>query len=454
MKRSQKLYAAHNFHEPAYQWWVLPQVLNHYHCPVADYARWALVGQAPALLYLTLRATALNAHPKRLKELAAGRHYWHHMSWKRRHQPLDQATGQALLRVFGYTSDQLTLMLDRDKLMTDFYQDGDEVKAIKRGAFGYNELDYEGEQEMWTTVECGACGHEEHVREQMGDATPAQWLADNVGELAEFEHLSGPYARCEQCEAVSRLKVYPAEDMCEDAWANYNEDSSEQWEYYQEHLEELIGDLTRHLETHGLPKPAGLRLEVGHADWMGRDAWAECELEGKALAEKMRVNSDYTISNGRLLLSPSGYGELRCSLSHHDVPMGSPVTVMPYWECELDDRGDTHLDFEAVKDSMDDLGKLAAVLLAGPQTQFEYAPGSTFTVVDRENLAAGVEWLAAHCGLDELDELEGYNLALGMLLQRLADDIRGDTPIHLSRAERTRAVLDHWLEHSTEEECN
>lgn len=445
-----KLYAARYLDNEDSQWWALPQFLNFYHLPLAKFVHLEVVTQHPAVLYRLLHGWAATRGTTTGKKLQqAGRHFWHHLSWQQRHQPLSRELGQRMAFAFDCGPAELTkLATNRNDLFDEFYQDGDQVKAYKQGGFSYNDDAGEGELEYWTTLKCGQCGHEQHVREQLGGDTPAVFLAANAVDLGGFTYLSGPYCRCDQCDAVSRVKVYPAEDLPAEAYDDLA--AEHEWDDYKERLDELITDLTAHLTAQGLPAPDGLRLDIGHADWRGRDAWAECGLEGEALAEKMRIDGQYTISGGELRCYPNGRAELICRMYHHDVPQGSPITVQPYWECELSDHNDCredHLDYDAVKLSVEGLARIATVLLTGEHRVFEFSKGYEFRVIARHNLSGAIDWLAEQCELKGDPDLEGYDLAVSLLLQRLSSDVL-NPHIHLAslKPDALRAVLDHWLD--------
>lgn len=448
MTHTQKLYAARYFGDPDCRWWAVPQVLNHYACPLPVYRDLQLVGQHPGLLYLMLHHWAKDK-PKAIQQ--AGRHFWHSLSWKQRHQPLPRDLGQRLVRVFRAGDSDLPKMVDRDFIAEQLYTEDGVVKSIQRGGFSYNDDDGSGEQEFWTTIECTGCRHEAHIREQLGGDSTVKFLTDNAHDLGGFTYVSGPYCRCDQCDTLCRVKLYTPTTLPEEGWTYLNEDCEGDWDSYHEHLDTLIEDMTKHLAAHGLPKPDSLRLEISHANWRGSDAWAECSLEGKALAETIRVDSEFTISNGALRCYPNGNAELTCRLSHHDVPTGSGVTVAPRWECELESSTE-HLSFEEMNESVHGLARIAEILLCGSTREFEYSAGSTFKAVSRENLAYAIDWLARQCGLKEWDALEGYDLALGLLLERLADDVRSKQNVHLSQVQQVRDVLDHWLAEQKETE--
>jgi len=452
-RKHPQLSAARYFGHLDYTWWAVPQVLNFYHCRLPEYRDLRLVNQHPGLLYLMLHSWA-KKQPKAVQQ--AGKHFWHSLSWKQRHAPLSRELGQRILRAFRVDDSNLArLHDDKEALNTEFYQEGDTVKSVKQGGFSYADNDGEGELEFWTVVECGACHHEFSIREQLGGDSAVTFIEANEADLEDkgWLHLSGPYGRCNECGEVNRAKVAPAEDLPDEGWANVNEDSSEDWEQYEDHLNELVNQAADHLKAHGLPKPDGLRLDVSNADWRGRDAWAECGLDGKALADRMRVNGQFTISNGRLLCHQDGNAELRCVLSHHDVPTGGGVCVNPYWEDELSYQGEDHLDIDAVRESLGELAPIAEALLCGSQPEFEYSAGSTFKVVSRDNLATAIEALTERFDLHNLEVIEGYSLAVGLLLERVAVDLRCKNKFNLASVQRTRQALDHWLEYSTEEEC-
>lgn len=436
-----KLTAARYINQSECQWWALPQFLNFYKASLTEFHRLQVVGKHPAILYRVLLDAA-----KGKANLAAGRHFWRHLTWSQRNKPITRELGQRMARAFGCTA---LIPLPVKGFLDQFYFDDDGVKSIVQGTFSYNDDGYAGEAEMWTTIECGACGHSASIREQMGNDTPARFLEEQTDNIGGFTHLSGPYCRCDQCDEVSRVKVFQPDDVPE---LDLDTDFREEWENYQDHLDHLVTELTKHLLAHGMPKPDGLRIEVGHADWRGRDAWAECPLDGKELADKVKVNGDFTISGGQLRCYQDGSAEMRCSLSHHDVPTGSPVTITPYWECELGDGNDNpgdHLDFEAVKLSLNALARIATTMLTGDQREFEYSKGHQFKVVSRHNLHGAINWLAEQCGFDgDLTGAQGYSLAVGLLLERLADDVLNpNLDPGCIRAESVRAVVEEWLEH-------
>lgn len=448
MKRTPQLQAARYYGHPDCQWWAIPQVLNFYHCPLGNLRDMRLVEQHPGLLYLVLHNWAKNKPVFQ----QYGRHFWHSLSWAQRHQPLPRDLGQRLVRAFRAGDSELLGMVDKEMLNTQFYSEGDSVKSIQQGGFSYGDNDGTGELEYWTVVECGACHHEFSIREQLGNDSPEAFLLATEADLEDsgWLHISGPYGRCNECGAVNRAKVYPAKDLPDQGWANVNEDS-EDWSDYQQLLDDLLGQLKAHLVKHGMPEPDDLRLDIGHADWRGRDAWAECAVDGKELANTMRVDSQFIISNGRLLCFQDGNAELRCSLSHHDVPQGSSVCVTPRWECELESSTE-YLSYEEARASLEGLARIAEALLCGKDSVFNFSAGSTFKVVAVENLAYHIESLADDCGLKDLDKLTGYDLALGLLLERMVDDIRAKRSVPDAHLLMVRDVLDHWLEHSMEEQ--
>lgn len=441
-----KLYAAQYFGDPDYQWFAIPQVLNFFHCPLSNYRDVRVVEQNPQVFYLMLRAWAKD----RPKVLQSGRHFWHSLSYNQRHHPLTRELGQRMLRAFHAGEGDVGSLVDKAALHTQFYCEGETVKSIKRGSFSYNDNDNAGELEYWTTLECSHCGQWEYIREQLGNQTPAGFLACYQGDLERFEPVTGPYCRCKQCDRLTRVKAYPAEELPVQAYDYAQEDAREAWDDYTDVLGEFLDMMVEHLEKHGLPKPTGLRLDVQHANWMGSDAWAECAVDGKELANKMRVNSDFMISHGSLNCFPNGNAELFCRLSHHDVPQGSPITITPQWECELEPETE-YLNFEEARESLEGLADIAETLLCGAPQEFEFSPGSTFKTVHRTNLAYKLSELAKACGLDDLDQLTGYNLALGLLLRQLITDVRDKQRVRFSHIEQIRAVLNHWLAHSTEE---
>jgi hypothetical protein len=308
-----------------------------------------------------------------------------------------------------------TDVVDRAHLYTE---DG-VVKSQVAGYFSYDTYEqWKAELELFNSWECPKCGTSETVH-----------IDDNEG--SEFEHVSGPYHRCGHCDSVVRPIVEPAESI-----DGRDVGTGEEWDDYKSHLSELVEQLGNHLEAAGLPAPSGLRIDIGNADWRGRDAYAECAFDGEELADKVSVNSPFTISNGKLWLQQIGLGRLTCALSHHDVPMGSSVEIQPSWECELDGEP---LIGEQIFDCVE-LAKAATHLFAGPEFCFEFSPGTQMRAVSEDGFTESVAYLCRQLGLEEDDPIR-------MLLETLDRDGR----YLVTQAEAIRKLIDVRLAEEQEE---
>ncbi len=282
-----------------------------------------------------------------------------------------------------------------DNLVKEFrlYQDGEVVKSEICGTFNWSTFDqYEAELEMWKTAECGECGHEETFRDDgMGDE-----LADV---LDDFEHVTGPYVRCGECDSVTRLTIDQADEM--PYGTEYGDD---EWEDYENHLQYLLEQLEEDIKAKGYPTPDGLYIGARNVAWRGRDGHKLIKFDGEELAKGVSVNSDFTISGGRLHLPQTGVGYLSCCMSHHDVPTGGSVTITPYWECELD--GDPVVGDEISEHTH--LAKAAEHLFAGPEAYHVYNPRSTFRAVSMEGFCDQRDWLVRQLDLAEDDPIRHF----------------------------------------------
>lgn len=294
---------------------------------------------------------------------------------------------QAILRKADI-KDNLILVkarnLVRDNLLYDL--DG---KVFSEIVGGFSYTDYDLELEPYLAVECPDCGQTETV---LADSPE-----DALETAEEFTHLSGPYCRCERCEKAMRPTVEPATCL-PDSHYQYRDD--DEHDLYIEQLDYLLGQMTEHLKALELPEPSRLHIGVSNADWRGRDAYAKCRIDGTDLADKLRVNGDYMVRDGKLLIAPDGHVSMTCVLAHHDA--SSPITIVPEWECELDE--DTALFQEDLPEAKV-LARAAHQLLAGQAECFEYNDrGTPFALVSYSSLAEGLRELSRRLGYDTKPE--------------------------------------------------
>lgn len=265
----------------------------------------------------------------------------------------------------------------------ELYDTPEGVKSRIVGGFSYNDTDYEGELEAHRAVECPGCSNTEVV------------LADNPEDALEmakeFTHLSGPYCRCERCDAVVRPTVEAA--IClPDGFVDYDDD---EYELYVDQLDYLLEQMLENLGKRSLPKPARLYVGVTNADWQGRDAYASCSFDGKDLASKLRVNGDYMIRNGLLTIREDGYACMTCTLAHHDASSG--ITIEPEWDCDI--LGDDCPLYQENLEEGKGYARIAETLLTGEGEEFEYSnSGEPFSLVSHSGLSKGILELGRRLG--------------------------------------------------------
>lgn len=264
------------------------------------------------------------------------------------------------------------------------------VQSVVVGTFSYEGTDYDQELENYSLVQCPCCDHEETVYDGNEADNAAVKLAD------EFEHLSGPYARCSNCRKVVRPHVGPAQDM--PMHAMVGQDDTDNWEWYkgqlQDHIDTMLSRLSR---LTGYPAPCRLQVDIGNADWRGRDAYTSAELTGESLAQVMSVNSDFHIMDGKLLVQPDNTVSMTCLLVHHDAT--SRVTAYPVWECQIDN--DTWIVQEDMADAVA-LAEVAETLLCGEYDCHEYSrarhPLDRFAYVSRGALCEKISDMMVSLG--------------------------------------------------------
>lgn len=294
-----------------------------------------------------------------------------------------RAQCQSIIRK-GDVNDKILAQKARDLVRdNELYDTPAGVKSRIVGGFSYGDTDYESELEMYRAVECPSCSNTEVV------------LADNPEdalEMAEkFTHLSGPYCRCERCEAVVRPTVEAATCLPDD----YEGFDGDEHELYVEQLDYLLEQMQAHLDKLGLPKPARLYIGVTNADWQGRYAYARCSFDGKDLASKLRVNGDYMIRNGLLTIREDGYACMTCTLAHHDASSG--ITIAPEWDCDI--LGDGCPLYQENLEEGKGYARIAETLLTGEGEEFEYSnSGEPFSLVSHSGLSEGILELGRRLG--------------------------------------------------------
>lgn len=425
-------YALHAF-DVECQHHYLPALLNFHGTSLKQLTDWALITK-PLLLHTVLMGLAQQVigrpERKQVEMKARLRRMYHHHGGQRG-LPL---WARQMVKASGYDMQSLDGVLDRQRLAQQFFMREGKVVAVKRGGFGYDPDDMSGELEMWSTLECPACGATEEIREQTAE--------EAIKTAEQFTHLSGPYCRCDQCDKVVRLAWEEATDPPSKAYV-YAGDNDD-WEQYKEQLQYLLDEMKAELAKQGLPAPDGLRIEVSQFGWRKQDAYAECTYEGEALADKLSVNGDFNINRGAYTVQENGHAELYCVLSHHDG--SSPIHVFPYWECEVD--SDIHIyqeDWPAIREIWLPASEL---LLCGADASFPYTTSEKWTVATREGLVDEFGSMVRIALLAEDDEdIPPYERAVRLLADALLDEIHQETPRSgfLNRVQQFRQVFDAWL---------
>lgn len=415
------------------QHYYLPALLNFHGASLKQLTDWALVTK-PLLLHTVLMGLAQQVigrpERKQVEMKARLRRMYHHHGGQRG-LPL---WARQMVKASGYDMQSLDGILDRQRLAQQFFMRDGKVVAVKRGGFGYDPDDMSGELEMWSTLECPACGATEEIREQTAE--------EAIKAAEQFTHLSGPYCRCDQCDKVVRLAWEEATDLPSKAYV-YAGDNDD-WEQYKEQLQYLLDEMKAELAKQGLPAPDGLRIEVSQFGWRKQDAYAECAYEGEALADKLSVNGDFNINRGAYTVQENGHAELYCVLSHHDG--SSPIHVFPYWECEVD--SDIHIyqeDWPAIREIWLPASEL---LLCGADASFPYTTSEKWTVATREGLVDEFGSMVRIALLAEDDEdIPPFERAVRLLADALLDEINQETPRagFLNRVQQFRQVFDAWL---------
>lgn len=300
------------------------------------------------------------------------------------------------------------------------YDTPEGVKAKKGGTFSYGQTDqYDQVLSEHREVTCPSCDHDEIVS-TFDEDDPETILQFHS---TDFTHLTGPYAKCNECGEAVRPIVSEATSL-PDNFTNYDDD---QWDQYKEHLGYLITQLTEHCEKHGLTAPDKLMVTANNLDWRGRSGYTVTGVDGEELADAMRVNSDFCIYNGQLWLEPDGSGYLSCTMAHHDVPTGGGITVWPMWACDLGTgREDEYVRGDELADAKV-FAEIATVLLTGVDEVYEYSTKTTFALVSRDGLVEALETMASHVEVEltpHSTALDGLRSMLHQAIERLVRHVR------------------------------
>lgn len=359
-----------NILSPALAPYYLPDLLNKLGITAENFAAGRLLVKPAMLRALLMDPTAglgITAHERRrLRNLKFGNPPY--------------AAGQAMLSLFDSTvSKRLSSRVRELAATARLYDSPEGVKSEIVGAFTF---DGDDAQEAFMKVFCGACGKSEVV------------LADTVEDAMElvtkFTYLSGPYCRCHGCQKVVRPEVTETQGTSE------FHDFSMAWDDYLACLQDCLEQMERHLGGLGIPAPAGLHLEISNANWRGSSATANCGLTGEELAKTLRTNSDFSVTEGQLRITPNGLVTMTCCLNDHDASRG--VTIMPFWDCELFEGEPQIFQQDLAEAAV--YAAVASRLLTGREAEYQYTPGAVFGYVSHSSLAEGIRDLAKALGTE------------------------------------------------------
>lgn len=343
MEKIYKGTAEYSFGESGHFW--LPALLNHYGVGVEAF-----------------RKVALATLPELTKVMIT--HLRPELKYKLRHyrKKIPKADARALMLQVTPTMKDAREVVEQikelaEKCITDYrlYQDGDKVKSEIVGTFSYADPYLDNVSDYYTTWECPECGTEE---EFVAENQPNRFLIE-----------SGPYYKCEQCGQIGRPKI----NECEEP------NDGEDWEFYTDHLEDLIGDLGKRCVDLGLPEPDGLHVSGTRIDWRGRDGYTTCDFDGEKLAYALSVRGDFFISDGQLHIPQKGTPYMSCVMAHHDA---SPsMVIQPFWKCELIE------DYEVVGDEVFDnavYSRASENILCGRGYPFDFVGDTEFGVTSKK----------------------------------------------------------------------
>lgn len=315
-----------------------------------------------------------------------------------------------------------------------------QVKAKLQGTFAFDLYEYSRQElDNFFTLDCSNCRHSATLRK------PWEWITSGVSHIMAadvpymleealpaggFEHVVGPYVRCIECDKVQRAQLSTADSIPDDE--DYRQDPDEEWDNYQSHLGSLVDALVENAKNHGLPEPHRLVITANRIRWDGATGYADCKVDGADLADKLRVDSAFVITNGKLWLEPNGTGMLTCSLAHHDAT--GYMEVAPVWLSELSDRNDRDaawVQIDQIPESSTWLPTIAQLLLCGDSEEFLFTQDPVFRVVGREDLISHLEWMTHNLRWDdeaiEDDDTWASQVAGNLLVKLLIRAIRAAT---------------------------
>lgn len=309
------------------------------------------------------------------------------------------------------------------------YDSQGQVKSEICATFSYDTCEmYEEALALHVEVKCPACGATEIAFDD----------GDVLLQLRDFDHLTGPYCRCRQCDAVVRPEIDEATCLPQ----HYYDDDRDSWDNYVEWLGEIVEQLAAHVgANHG--RPDGLYLGGRNLDWRGRGGYTTVDLSGEALAEAMSVRGDFSITDGKLWLRADGTAEITCVMPHHDAV--SSFTVEPFWWCELGD--DEIVTQEALAGNAERVS-IASTVLCGRGDRFPAPPGAKFSVVSRAGLAETLRWMARQCGFERWETADpevgdALNCSVAWVMERFISDLEAGHDARCAMdAPHLRALID------------
>lgn len=462
--------------DPLNDYYSLPTLLNK--CGVTVEQFQALrFGDKPELTYLMLRAMLsmdLLMVPKAMKVMVAKQLSRSYRNARRRRADPTSISRNLTHLVELYDNhrnktqrENLRALINRLVEANGLYDDRPpypaevRVKAKLQGTFSYNPYeDMLAELDNLFTLTCEECRH------SVTEKKPWEWatsgvdglMPEDVPEVLEealpcdgFEHMAGPYVRCTQCDTPQRAQIGKADSIPDE----YNYGDGEEWDDYQTHLSTLVTALANNAKAHGLPEPHRLVITANHIRWDGATGYADCEVDGTALSEKLRVDGDFIISGGKLWLEPNGTGMLCCSLSHHDAV--GWMEVSPVWLSELHDRDDRDVAWvqaDQIPESSTWLPAIAQLLLSGPTEEFIFTPDYGAKIVGRVDLIEHLEWMTHKLRWDDEviqdEDTWASQIAGNLLVKLLIRSIRAATTEAdglelIETAKQLRQVIDAYI---------
>lgn len=319
---------------------------------------------------------------------------------------------QLLLKAVNVPNGALVTMCQDAAKFAELYTDKDgKAASCKKWGFSYDEsAQYEDELSRLKQVKCPACGVGSIFNDDLED--------EPLKNVSGFDHITGPYCRCEQCDTVVRPTIEDADELP----YGWRDDSSDEWADYKECLGQIVTELGEHLNKEaGLREPDFLFITYNNSDWRGRTGYKTIAFDGEELAEALTVSGGFSVTDGWLHLMPGGYGYIDCGMSHHDA--SGSVRVEPIWIsdlCSYRPEPEEHqlLDFAAMTGTAVLAAQAADILLCGYASEFRYSEEDKFKSISVQDLQEGVEELQVNFSRSfQMDH--GYGLAVYMLLDEV-----------------------------------